>query len=299
MKLVSFDDNGDWVAGVLVDEVIVPATQVARDAELPGDYTAVRAVITHAQDELSRLGQAARSAAPELGRPREELTLGPPVPDAAKILCVGANYQAHIEEAREIPGAPEGKQAVPIIFSKFATCLVGDRAPVAVPSTDDHLDFESELALVIGARAWHVSAEDALSHVAGYMPFNDVTARRLQMQTPQWTIGKGFDRSGPCGPALVTADEIEDPGNLVVEGRLNGELVQHASTSDMITGIADLIAYITSEVSLNPGDIISTGTPSGVGVGREPKLWMKPGDVFEVTIEGLGTLTTPIVSASE
>jgi acylpyruvate hydrolase len=299
MRLVSFNDDGDWVAGVLVDDVVVPAAEIAADAGLVGDHTTVKGVIVHTRDELSRLEAAARSAASERGRRREELTLGPPVPDAQKILCVGANYQAHIEEAREIPGAPDGKQAVPIVFSKFATCLVGDRAPVAVPSTDDHLDFESELALVIGAPAWHVRAEDALSHVAGYMPFNDMSARQLQIQTPQWTMSKGFDRSGPCGPALVTADEIDDPGNLMVEGRLNGELLQHSSTSDMITGIADLIAYISSEITLNPGDIISTGTPSGVGVGREPKLWLKPGDVFEVTIEGLGTLTTPIVASSE
>ncbi len=297
MKLVSFDDGGAWVAGVLIDGVVVAAAQAASHGHLEGDYTTVKAIIARSGADLSRLRSAAGSAAPTLGRPREELTLGPPVPDPAKILCVGANYQAHIEEAREIPGAPEGRQTVPIVFSKFASCLIGDRAPVVMPSTDDHLDFESELAVVIGRPAWHVSSADALAHVAGYMPLNDMTARRLQMQTPQWTIGKGFDRSGPCGPALVTADEIEDPGDLTIEGRLNGELVQHASTSDMIRTVADLIAYITTEITLHPGDIISTGTPSGVGIGREPKLWLKPGDVFTVTIERLGTLTSPIEAA--
>lgn len=217
----------------------------------------------------------------------------PPVPLTARIFCVGINYRSHAEEAKPITGldAPE----IPTVFGRWPSTLVVDGAPVPVPPHEAGLDWEAELAVVIGRRAWAVDAGSALDHVLGYTAFNDLSARTKQLQTTQWTLGKNADRSGPIGPVVVTRDEIPDPAGLRLEARVNGEVMQHADTGQLIHGVGRLIEHITDTVTLRPGDVIATGTPGGVGLGRIPQRYLVPGDVVEVEVERIGTLRTPIV----
>ena len=221
----------------------------------------------------------------------------PPVPVTARVFCVGINYVSHADEARPITGldAPE----IPTVFGRWPSTLVVDGAPVPVPPAEAGLDWEVELAVVVGRRAWAVDAASALDHVLGYTAFNDLSARAKQLQTSQWTLGKNADRSGPIGPVLVTRDEIPDPAGLWLQARVNGEVVQHAHTGQMIHGIGRLIEHITDTVTLRPGDVIATGTPGGVGLGRTPQRYLVPGDVVEVQVERIGTVRTPIVRRAD
>jgi 2-keto-4-pentenoate hydratase/2-oxohepta-3-ene-1,7-dioic acid hydratase in catechol pathway len=216
------------------------------------------------------------------------------VPNPDKVLCIGLNYLAHQQESASTVAMAAKLPDFPVVFNKFPSALIGDGEAVIPPAATSRLDWEAELAVVIGVPARNVAIEDALSHVAGYMTFNDVSARDLQLRSPQWAIGKGFDTSGPCGPELVLADEVPDPQALELSARLNGVEMQRATTADMIFSVAALIEYIASAITLVPGDIIATGTPAGVGHARDPQVYMKPGDVIEVEVEGLGRLTNPI-----
>jgi acylpyruvate hydrolase len=202
-----------------------------------------------------------------------------------KILCVGLNYRDHCEEQNKpIPKAP-------MIFNKFTTSLIGHGAEIPMPlKIDANIDHESELAVIIGKTAKGVKKRNALKHVAGYTAMNDVTARSLQNNEKQWSRAKGFDGSGPCGPCLVTPDEIDDPHALEIACRVNGETRQRSNTRELIFRIDALIEFITQVITLEPGDILSTGTPGGVGVYREPQIFLKPGDVVEVDIERIGVL---------
>lgn len=212
------------------------------------------------------------------------LRLGPPVPHPGKVLCVGVNYAPHAQESdMEVP-------TTPVLFSKFANAIAGPDASVALPPEAEQFDYEAELVVVIGRRGRRVKPEDALDHVLGYCNGNDVSARDLQFRTGQWLLGKSLDAFLPIGPYLVTADEIADPQNLRIRCWLNGELRQDATTADMIFGVADIISYASTFMTLEPGDIIATGTPEGVILGRDPRVWMKPGDVVDVEVEGLGRL---------
>lgn len=218
----------------------------------------------------------------------------PPLRRPPKIICVGLNYRDHTAESKyEQPDYPT-------LFARFATSLVGHDQAIVRPSASDQLDFEGELVAVIGQGGRHISRQDALKHVAGWSIFNEASVRDYQFKSPQWTMGKNFDRTGAFGPVFVTADEVSDGGTgLRLETRLNGEVVQSASTSDMVFDVATQIAVISEGITLEPGDVIVTGTPAGVGIGRKPPLWMKPGDVAEVEIEGLGILRNPIVAEEE
>jgi 2-keto-4-pentenoate hydratase/2-oxohepta-3-ene-1,7-dioic acid hydratase in catechol pathway len=260
MRLVSYDAAGAWRAGVLVDGVVHDA-----------GVDSVREIL--------------EGATPQVGEPVGDVRLGPPVPDPDKILCIGLNYRAHTDEvAFEAP--PE-----PTVFAKFRNSLIGHEAPIVVPGVAaEQVDYEAELAVVIGRRTRRVSAAQALDALAGAMPFHDVSARDLQFRTTQWTAGKAIDTFAPCGPALVTMDEIGDLGDLRVMARVNGELVQDQSTAEMIFGVAEIVAYLSSFMTLEPGDIIATGTPSGVGFTRSPPLLLGHGDEVEIEVEGLGVL---------
>lgn len=237
--------------------------------------------------EFHARAQAAEKA------PRIELSsvdVLPPVPKPGKIICVGLNYSDHTAES------PYEQPEYPTVFPRFATSLIADGAPIIRPRQSHELDYEGELAVVIGKAARHVSRENALSHVAGYSLFNDASIRDYQFKTPQWTVGKNFDGTGPFGPMLVTPEELpEGATGLAVETRLNGEVVQSGNTSDMLYGPADLISIISEAITLEPGDVIATGTPAGIGWARDPKLFMKPGDVVEIEIEGIGVLRNPVV----
>jgi 2-keto-4-pentenoate hydratase/2-oxohepta-3-ene-1,7-dioic acid hydratase in catechol pathway len=221
--------------------------------------------------------------------PLTDVTLHAPITDPQKIICLGLNYRDHAEETgQEIPTAP-------MWFAKFANSLTGSGADIVLPAAHaEYVDYEAELALVIGRRAKNVSAEDALSHIAGAMPFNDVSARDLQMQNPLWTSGKAIDTFAPCGPALVTLDEIDDLGALGLRTRVNGELLQQGTTANLIFAPAEVVAWLSRTMTLLPGDIIATGTPAGVGVAQG--RFLKDGDTVEVEIDGLGTLVNPVRS---
>ena len=208
---------------------------------------------------------------------------------AARFLCIGINYKPHmLEMGRELP-------PYPVIFVRFASGLVGHGEGLVRPRESEQYDFEGELAVVIGKRARRVSRDAALDHVAGFACFNDGSVRDYQRHSGQFTPGKNFVASGAFGPFMVTRDEIPDPAALDLTTRLNGEVVQKESTGELIFGIGELIEYISIWTELMPGDVIATGTPGGVGAGRKPPLWMKPGDTVEVEISGLGTLRNPIV----
>jgi len=300
LRLVSYLSEEQWRAGVLLEGSVLDAARVAAHASLPGGepaWTTVRSVIAHSDEELGALDQAAREMGRGLGIDSSQLRLGPPVPDAEKILCIGLNYLDHQQEsaASNVAVAQELPR-FPMVFNKFRTSLIGDGDPIEPPAATKELDFESELAVVIGKEARNVPIENALDHVAGYAPFNDVTARDLQLRSAQWAIGKGFDTSAPFGPCLVLRDEVPDPQALTIVGRLNGEVMQRGSTSQMIFSVAALIEYTSQAITLVPGDIIATGTPSGVGFARKPPVLLKPGDIFEVEIEGVGLLSNPVIA---
>ena len=212
-----------------------------------------------------------------------------PVPRPGKIICIGLNYMDHVlESGAEVPKAP-------LIFSKFGTCAAASEDPIFLPVGSEQVDFEAELAVVIGRRAKNVKLEDAMDHVFGYTNFNDVSARDMQFADGQWQRGKSCDTFAPFGEFVATKDEIPDPHNLRIQFRLNGETMQDSNTEQLIFKIPELVEYLSRSITLEPGDIIATGTPPGVGFARKPPVFLKDGDVCEVDIEGLGILINPVV----
>lgn len=279
MRLVSFEHEGRASFGVVHDGDIVDAGR-----RLGDHYADLRAVLTAgALDELRSL----ESTSPDVGF--NDVEHLPVIPNAEKILCVGINYMGHIKETGREP--PE----YPVMFTRFADSFVGHDRAIVRPAVSNDLDYEGELAIVIGKRAWHVRREDALSHVAGYTCCNEGSVRDFQFHTIQFTAGKNFYRSGSMGPWLLTADEQPDPGQFHLQTLINGEVLQDAPVSDLCFDIPTLIEYCSTWTPLAPGDIIVTGTPGGVGRVRKPPIWMKPGDTVEIDIRGLGTLRNSIV----
>ncbi len=220
-----------------------------------------------------------------------ELELLAPLRNPGKIICIGLNYADHSKESGF------ATPTYPAIFSRYASSLMGAGAAMIRPSVSEQLDYEGEMAVVIGKAGRHIPIESALEHVLGYSVFNDGSVRDYQMKSGQWTIGKNFDATGAFGPTLVTADELP-PGakGLKLQTRLNGQVVQEASTDDMLFDVATLISLLSAAHTLQPGDVIVSGTPAGVGMARKPQLWMKPGDICEVEIEKVGLLRTPIAA---
>ena len=215
-----------------------------------------------------------------------------PVPRDAKVLCAGLNYRAHAAEASmDLPSYPD-------IFGRWASTLVPSGTPVPVPAGEPGLDWEGELAVIIGRDLYRASADEVEEAVIGYTCFNDISARRHQLNAGQWTVGKNADASGPIGPALLTRDDIPDPYMLRIQTRLDGEVVQEALTSQMIFSIGQIGSYASECITLHAGDVIATGTPEGIGAARKPPLFMHPGQVVEVEIDRIGVLATPIVASS-
>jgi 2-keto-4-pentenoate hydratase/2-oxohepta-3-ene-1,7-dioic acid hydratase in catechol pathway len=285
MRLATYERGGEWVAAVVVaDGLLVDAAAAARHAGLDdgGSWASVRGILGQPADRLGALADGAEAVAvqadPEVVLDPASARLGPPVPDPQKILCVGLNYRAHAAEA-SLDEPP-----VPLVFAKFPNVLIGSGAAIELPpGNGDRVDYEGEIAVVIGRPAYRVSEDEALDAVAGWMPFNDVSARDLQTQTSQWTVGKSPDTFGPCGPSLVLENAFRD-GGMEIETRVNGEQVQHAHTDQMIFSAARLIAFLTQTMTLVPGDIIVTGTPEGVGAHRDPPRFLRDGDVVEVRV---------------
>lgn len=247
-------------------------------------------------DEIIRRGPGALDAAGEAILARGDAAdissfeSLPPFRRAGKILCVGLNYAGHVREFNM--QTPE----YPTVFARFNTGLVGHNQPLIRPKMSHQFDYELELAFIIGKQGRNIPEADALDHVAGYTIFNDGSIRDVQLRTPQWTIGKNFDGTGGMGPDFVTSDELP-PGasSLRIQGRLNGEVVQDATTSDLIFDARKLVTLISAAMTLKPGDVICTGTPSGVGLSFKPPKFLKPGDVFEIDIEKIGVLRNPVV----
>lgn len=273
------------------------------EARVPADMIALlaggEASLDAARRAIEFVRAALRLGGPEVGRlglayPAGEITLLPPVLRPSKVVCLGLNYRPHAAETRM--AVPE----CPLLFLKVAGSLCGHGQPIVIPrSAPDCVDFEGELAVIIGRRGKHVSKAEALSYVAGYTVGNDVSARDLQMRTSQWASGKMLDTFCPLGPALVTKDEVPDPHALRIRTRLNGRVMQDASTAIMIFDIPTIVSYLSSIVTIEPGDVILTGTPEGIGHARTPPVYMKPGDTVTVDIESVGELTNPLVGAQE
>jgi 2,4-diketo-3-deoxy-L-fuconate hydrolase len=225
-------------------------------------------------------------------RPLDSVRLLPPVPAPGKIIGVGLNYRQHaIETGSPIPAEPP-------LFAKFASSLVADGEAIRVPDATAQPDWEAELGVVIGGRASRVAAGDALAHVGGYLCLNDVSARDLQVRTGQWMRGKAIDTFLPAGPWLTTADEVPDPQALRLRSLINGEVMQDSNTADMIWGVAELVAFLSEVMTLEPGDVIATGTPPGVGSARTPPRWLQDGDEVTIEVEGLGSITNPVVRSN-
>lgn len=219
---------------------------------------------------------------------RREIEICAPIPLPGKIICIGLNYRNHaIESGAEIPKSP-------IIFSKFSTCAIGANEAIKLPKTSAQVDYEAELAFIIGRRAENVSAENAMHYVFGYTNFNDVSARDFQFADGQWTRGKSCDTFAPFGEFVATKNEIENPHDLQIQFRLNGETLQNSNTRELIFKIPEIIEFLSASITLEPGDIIATGTPPGVGFARQPPIFLKDGDTAEVEIEGLGVLSNPV-----
>lgn len=296
MRLVTYEADGSSRAGIQVGDLIVDARAAGRRLAngAPGErWHSTRSILAADPDLRDELGASAatlvQAGGPGVSR-QSEVRLLPPVPDPDKIVCLGLNYREHASEmALETPVAPA-------LFAKFRNALTGSGSPIVLPAASAEVDFEGELAVVIGRRSRNVSEDEALACVAGYMPLNDVSARDLQMRTSQWTAGKVPDTFAPCGPALVLSDEVPDAQSLQITTRVNGATVQSASTARMIFAIADTVSFLSGLMTLEIGDIIATGTPAGVGYKREPPLFLGPGDVVEVEIERLGVLSNPVIA---
>ncbi|MDP9372700.1 MAG: fumarylacetoacetate hydrolase family protein [Chloroflexota bacterium] len=269
--------------------VTIRTSDGTRAARLHGDQVVeledrdVGALLAGGPERL-RAAEAARGAA----RPLAEVDLAPVIPRPPKVICVGQNYLAHIQEMGSQP--PE----YPTFFAKFTRALIGPRDPITLPAVSDKVDWEVELAIVMGREARHVAEDEALAAVAGYTILNDISVRDYQRRTQQWLQGKTFEGTTPVGPALVTADEV-DPSDLALRCEVDGQVMQDSRTSDLLFKPADLIAYISTIITLEPGDIIATGTPSGVGAGRTPPVFLQPGQTVRTVVEGLGELVNPCV----
>jgi acylpyruvate hydrolase len=282
MRLLSYRAAEGPAAAIQVEDELVPVSAVGAPA------STVRALLEALDGDGLRV-LAARAGDAEERLPLVGATLCAPIPDAQKIICMGLNYRDHAEETgQEVPGAP-------MWFAKFVNSLTGSGQPIVLPAAHaEYVDYEAELALVVGRTARNVSSADALSCIAGVMPFNDVSARDLQFQNTLWTSGKAIDTFAPCGPALVTLDEIGDLAALELRTRVNGELLQQGTTANLIFGPADLVAWLSRTITLVPGDIIATGTPAGVGAAQG--RFLRDGDTLEVEIDGVGTLVNPVLS---
>ncbi len=311
MRLVTFSANNSVHLGTLIGEQVL---------DLPGAYSAWQQITQTSNTPASaafpdsvlallQAGEEAKASAAAvlafaadqehlaqftragLVYAANDVSFLPPIPRPGKIVCLGHNYRRHIAEMGS--AIPE----YPVLFAKFSNTLIGHRQPIVLPKVSQMVDYEAELALVVGRRGKDIpQTQEAFTYLAGYTIFNDVSVRDYQRRTVQWLQGKTFDGSGPIGPAIVTSDEIADPNAFDVMLQLNDEVMQQANTNDFIFNIPTILAYISQIMTLEPGDIIATGTPSGVGSARKPPVFLKAGDRVQIEISGLGTLENPVTA---
>lgn len=282
MKLVSANRNGQTELGILNENGQVSFL----NPTLPSDMASLIAAVDQSPELFDQIKESGNS------EPTELFQLSAPISGVEKLICIGTNYADH---AREMGGEPP---EIPVVFNKFPSTIIGPDGEVRLPAISKSVDFEAELVVVIGKRGKHISKAQAMEHVFGYCCGNDISARDWQKGRPggQWLLGKTFDTFAPLGPVIVTKDEIPDPHDLQIQLRLNDQTMQDSSTSQLIFPIDHLISHISKFVTLECGDLIYTGTPPGVGAGRKPPVFLKPGDRLEVEIEGLGILKNSVVA---
>ena len=301
MKIVSFYRGADKAphTGCQLNDTDIldfchPAAELPQPAELLGwfdtDSESHKAALVIGEKALSDEACAASLRAVGAISTREECCIIAPIPRPGKVICIGLNYRDHAEESgMDVPTSP-------VCFSKFPNSVIGPGAEVIIPPGSVESDYEAEFGIVIGKKATRVSEADAMEHVLGYVCINDVSARDFQFADGQWQRGKSPDTYCPMGEAVVTRDEIADPHNLRIQLRLNGDTMQDSSTNQLVFGVEALVSFLSQWTTLEPGDVIPTGTPPGVGFARKPPVYIQPGDVMEVEIEGLGILKNPVVA---
>ena len=294
MKIVSYEHESGIRGGVLVEDTVYDLELL-----LQGSSQAVHGAISSVREFLELYGDRLEAISSEIENlagqdpeahvgARRYVRLTTPVPDPSKVLCIGLNYKDHVAETgRAFPAYPD-------VFAKFASTMVGPEDEIGGARVSENLDFEGELAVVIGRKASEVTEEEALGYVAALAPLNDVTARDMQYRGTQWLAGKAVDGSTPWGPALVTLDEVGDPQNLDLTTRVNGIEVQRSNTGYQIFSIARIVSYLSSFLTLEPGDVIATGTPQGIGAKRNPPVWLEPGDTVEIEIDKVGLLRNTV-----
>ena len=291
MKLLTFQSSDGPQLGVVTARGVLDVAAASQAAGVTRAITP-ETVYRRGLPVLERLRALVETSAdPALYHNESDLSYGPAVPNPGKILCVGLNYQKHAAESGMAP--PDE----PVLFSKFNNTIAAPNEDIPLQADWTTVDYESELGVVMGATVRNVSVGAALDAVLGYCNMNDLSERNFQMKSGQWLLGKTLDKFLPLGPYVVTADDIPDPQNLAIKGWLNGELRQDSNTADMIFSVAEVIAYASRIMTLEPGDVISSGTPEGVILGMEPRIWLKPGDEYVVEVEGLGKLANRMVEA--
>jgi acylpyruvate hydrolase len=289
MKLMTFARDGQTRLGALrpdtAEQQIVDLNRA--DSRLPDNMLAF---LDAGEPALSLARQALAAPPPAAVVERAAVKLKAPIPRPGKIICLGLNYRDHAAESNQpVP-------TYPVVFAKFANVVIGPGEAIILPKLSQAVDYEAEFGVVIGRRGRAIAEANALSYVAGYLPFHDVSARDYQMRTSQWVIGKTFDTFGPMGPALVTADEVPDPNDLDIRLSIGREVLQSSNTRNMIFSVPQIIFHLSAVMTLQPGDVIATGTPGGVGDSRTPKRFLKPGEVVRIEIERLGILENPVVA---
>ena len=291
MKLLTFQKGDRSCAGILLGERVLDVSS-ASAGQLPSELTS----LLGDEAALARARELAQRAAEDedfllrFSVALNEVSLLAPIPRPGKILCLGCNYRDHAAESgMAVPSEP-------VIFSKAATSAIGPGQPIMLPAVSEKVDYEVELAFVIGSPGKNIRRAEAMEHVAGYSVLNDVSARDYQSEKPagQWFLGKSFDTFCPLGPWIVTPDEIPDPHNLDLRCVVSGRTMQSSNTSELVFGVPEIIEYVSQVLTLETGDVVATGTPAGVGFGQKPPRYLRPGDVVECTVEGIGTLTNPV-----
>jgi 2-keto-4-pentenoate hydratase/2-oxohepta-3-ene-1,7-dioic acid hydratase in catechol pathway len=296
MRLVRYERNdGVTHLGALTEKGVIDLHAAAQTAGIStATFVEMSSFLAAGDSAMLEARKLIQGAAKNVTVPLADVRLRTPVPHPGKIIAVGLNYRDHAIESRakELPKTP-------MIFAKFTTSISGPNDPIVIPSDDPHVDYEAEMAVVIGRRGKAIPAGNAFEFVAGYMPLNDVSARAWQFADKQWVRGKSCDTFCPTGPYLTTRDDVPDPHSLFIQARVNGAVLQDSNTSKMIFQVHNLIEFISASITLEPGDIIATGTPEGVGAFRTPPIFLKPGDTVEVEIEGLGVLRNPVAAAQK
>lgn len=282
MRLVTYRRDATTAPALLKDGHVFPLTSLG--------YQDTLAFISAGPTKWAAVNAQLQGTGLNLLAPLSSVTLEAPISKPSKILCIGLNYHDHAVESKMEP------PKVPTVFPKYPHALIGNGAPILLPRVTEQPDYEAEFAVVIGEGGRNIAEADWEKHVFGYTIMNDVSARDVQLATTQWTLGKNFPTFAPMGPWIVSKDEIADPHQLDISLAINGETLQKSNTRELIFKLPKLISYISKMMPLAPGDVISTGTPAGVGMGRTPKRWLKPGDDIVVEISGIGTLRNPVVA---